>query len=163
MTESFSVDNLRAFVEAMLAGELTPKIKEEPDYSSDAGGYGDEEEEDDSDSAGVTVTSDNFDEVVSPTSDVMIEFYAPWCGHCQQLKPVYKELASKFETVESVTVAAMDATAHDPPEGYDVQGYPTVMFVPAGGSPVSYDGPRDVESMESYIRENAAVAIKDEL
>merc|ERR1719198_2690042 len=79
----------------MLGGELTPKIKEEPDYSSDeaagGGGYGDEEE-DDSDSAVVTLTNDNFDEVVSPTTDAMLEFYAPWCGHCQQLKPVYKAL-----------------------------------------------------------------------
>ena len=36
MTESFSVDNLRAFVEAWKKGELTPKIKEEPDYSADS-------------------------------------------------------------------------------------------------------------------------------
>ena len=53
---------------------------------------------------------------------------------------MYKKLAAKFEGVESVTVAAMDATAHDVPEGFDVSGYPTVYFQPAGGEPVSYDG-----------------------
>mgnify|MGYP001792639942 FL=1 len=38
----------------------------------------------------------NFDEVVNdPDRDVLIEFYAPWCGHCKNLEPKYKELAEK--------------------------------------------------------------------
>merc|ERR1719453_1606315 len=66
MTESFSVDNLRAFCEAVLKGEVEAKVKEEPDYSSsDYGGGGDEEEEDDTDSAVVTLTNDNVGEVLS--------------------------------------------------------------------------------------------------
>lgn len=40
------------------------------------------------------VTPSNFDEVVmAEGKDVMIEFYAPWCGHCQHLRPVYREVA----------------------------------------------------------------------
>merc|ERR1719240_963323 len=104
-------------------GKLPPKIKEAPDYSSM--GEEDEDEDDGSESAVVTVTEGNFDEVVKDSSkDVMIEFYAPWCGHCKQLKPTYKKLAAKFEDVDSVTIAAMDASEASPPDGFDVQGSP---------------------------------------
>ena len=39
----------------------------------------------------------NFDEIVSADKDVLIEFYAPWCGHCKNLEPKYKELAEKVK------------------------------------------------------------------
>ena len=162
MVETFSVDHVKAFVKAFLAGELIPNVKEEPDYSSQ-----DEEEDEEDDgtpSSVVTLTSDNFaSEVTEAEADVMVEFYAPWCGHCMQLKPTYKKLAAAFDGVDSVKIAAMDATAHDPPSGYDVEGYPTIYFVPHGKSPVNYNGERDLESMKEYIKANAAIEIKDEL
>ena len=42
------------------------------------------------------VVGKNFDSIVNdPTQDVLIEFYAPWCGHCKSLAPKYEELAGK--------------------------------------------------------------------
>ena len=164
MSDTFSVENVRALCEAYLAGSLTPKIKEEPDYSSEGDEYGDDE--DDADSAVVHLTDDTFDEVVNDASkDVMVEFYAPWCGHCQQLKPTYKRLANEFESVESVTIAAMDATANNPPDPYDVSGYPSLFFSPANdkANPITYDGPRELDDMVTFIKEHASVPIKDEL
>lgn len=51
----------------------------------------------------------------------MIEFYAPWCGHCRSLKPEYKKVAEYFEKDESITIAAFDATAGTVPQHFDVQ------------------------------------------
>lgn len=165
MAESFSVDNLRAFVAAWKQGELTPKIKEEPDYSKDAPDEGgaDEEDDDGSPSEVVTLTTDNFATEVSDDKDVMVEFYAPWCGHCMQLKPTYKKLAAAFASVPSVSVAAMDATAHDVPPTYDVSGYPTIFFKKAGAKAEPYDGGRDLDTMVAFIKANAASKIADEL
>ena len=43
-----------------------------------------------------TVVAKNFDEIVNDDSkDVLIEFYAPWCGHCKQLEPKLAELGEK--------------------------------------------------------------------
>ena len=62
----------------------------------------------------------NFDEVVNdPERDVLIEFYAPWCGHCKSLAPKYEELAEKLKDEPGVTIAKMDATANDVPSVSD--------------------------------------------
>ena len=65
----------------------------------------------------------NFEEIVNdPEKDVLIEFYAPWCGHCKSLEPKYKELGEKMADEESVVIAKMDATANDVPPPYQVRG-----------------------------------------
>lgn len=43
-----------------------------------------------------TVVAENFDAIVNDDNkDVLIEFYAPWCGHCKSLEPKYLELGQK--------------------------------------------------------------------
>lgn len=70
----------------------------------------------------MSVNNDNVQEVVLDTSaDVMIEFYAPWCGHCRALKPEYKKVAEYFHADDDVTIAAFDATAGTVPPQFDVQ------------------------------------------
>ena len=64
----------------------------------------------------------NFDELVTKTDkDVLIEFYAPWCGHCKSLAPKYDELGEKMAE-EAVEIVKMDATANDVPSDFDVKG-----------------------------------------
>ena len=71
----------------------------------------------------------NFEQVVNdPARDVLIEFYAPWCGHCKSLEPKYKELGEKLAHEDSVVIAKMDATANDVPPPYNVRGLVTALF-----------------------------------
>merc|ERR1712110_254684 len=74
----------------------------------------------------------NFEEVaLNKEKDVLVEFYAPWCGHCKKLAPVWDELGEAFETNPDVVIAKMDSTANEVND-VTVRGFPTIKFFPKG-------------------------------
>ena len=115
------------------------------------------------------VVGSTFEKLVLDNSkDVLIELYAPWCGHCKQLAPIYRDLAKRFKDVKKLVIAKMDATANDSPDPYTASGYPTIYFAPAGKktSPISYSGDRSLKDLEKFIRDHATVSLvaaKEEL
>ncbi|KAF1779050.1 Thioredoxin, conserved site [Phytophthora cactorum] len=139
-------EDLVAFEKSYFEGKLTPLLK-----SADP--------EDDSDEAVKVIVGTEFQKrVIDNEKDVLVEFYAPWCGHCKALAPKYEELAEKFADVDSIMVAKMDATANeiDHP-GVDVRGFPTILFFPGKDkqNPVVYEGSRDVEGFTEFLKTNA--------
>merc|ERR1712159_737570 len=99
------------------------------------------------------VVGSTFEKVVlDPTKDVLLEMYAPWCGHCKELAPIYDDVGRAFSKVDGVVVAKMDLTANevDPAMLAKPKGYPTVRLWPKAGKPaVEYEGER--ESAMSFV------------
>jgi protein disulfide-isomerase-like protein len=98
-------------------------------------------------------------------TDLFVEFYAPWCGHCKSLAPKWEELAEEFKDNKAIVIAKVDATENevDVP-GIEVQGFPTLFFIPAGGSPMKYNGARETADMAEFVRKNSKKAAShDEL
>lgn len=61
-----------------------------------------------------TLVGKNHDEfVLDETKDVLVEYYAPWCGHCKKLAPIWADLAKKTEGIENLIIAQMDATQNE--------------------------------------------------
>jgi len=98
----------------------------------------------------------NFDEIVEDsTKDVFVEFYAPWCGHCKKLAPIWDELGEAFESDESVVIAKIDATANSIPESLEVKGYPTLIFFGANDKKgVAYNGERELDDLVDFVKKN---------
>jgi len=116
------------------------------------------------------VVGDTFNEVVlNKKKDVLVEFYAPWCGHCKSLEPKYLQLAKDLKHEKNLIIAKMDTTANEYPSEFTVKGYPTIYLAPAGGKElVPYEGEREVDDLKKFIKEHAAISmgnsiIKDEL
>jgi len=148
MSEEFTVEAFETFVTALKAGELEPFLKSEPVPDNSA-------------NAVKVAVAKNFDELVANSKkDVLVEFYAPWCGHCKKLTPIYDELGAKMAD-EDVEIVKMDATANDVPQGYDVRGFPTLFWLPKDTKiPVSYEGGRELPDFIKYIAEKATTELK---
>ncbi|KAM5561060.1 putative protein disulfide-isomerase A6 [Rosa sericea] len=109
----------------------------------------------------VVLTQDNFDDVVlDKTKDVLVEFYAPWCGHCKSLAPTYEKFAAAFKLDGDVVIANVDADKYkDIAEKYGVSGYPTLKFFPKGNKDgEEYGGGRDLEDFVNFINEKCGTS-----
>ncbi|KAI4243581.1 MAG: hypothetical protein L6R40_003405 [Gallowayella cf. fulva] len=107
---------------------------------------------------------DNFDKVVlNSGKPALVEFFAPWCGHCKNLAPVYEELAQHFDFAkDKVVIGKVDADEHkDLGRKFGVQGFPTLKwFDGKSDTPEDYNGGRDLESLSSFISEKTGVKPK---
>merc|ERR1712121_565247 len=125
-----------------------------------------EEVPEDWDKEGVKVlVGKNFHEVAMNTEkDVLVEFYAPWCGHCKQLAPIWDKLGEKYKDHESIVIAKMDSTANELEE-VKVQGFPTIKLFKKGTNEiVDYNGDRTEDGFSKFLEEAQAKAeVKDEL
>ncbi len=107
----------------------------------------------------------NFDKIVfSSSKPALVEFFAPWCGHCKNLAPVYEELAANFAHAgDKVSIAKVDADEHKSlGKRFGVQGFPTLKWFDGkkGSQPEDYNGGRDLESLTKFINEKTGVKPK---
>ncbi len=142
--KEITFEAIKAFVDDFVAGKVEPSIKSEPIPETQG-------------PVTVVVAKNYNDIVLDDTKDVLIEFYAPWCGHCKALAPKYEELGTLYaesEFKDKVVIAKVDATANDVPD--EIQGFPTIKLYPAGAKDkaVTYSGSRTVEDLIKFIAEN---------
>lgn len=145
-SKEISAKEIGKFIQGVLDGNIEPSVKSEPVPETQDG------------SVTVVVAHSYKDLVIDNDKDVLLEFYAPWCGHCKALAPKYDELAELYaknkETSSKVTIAKIDATANDVPDS--ITGFPTIKLFPAGSkdTPVEYSGSRTVEDLANFVKEN---------
>jgi len=107
-------------------------------------------------SAVVQLDESNFDAVaLDTTKDVLVEFYAPWCGHCKRLTPIYEEVGKTFKADSNCVVAKVDADSEKSLGGrFGVTGFPTIKFFPKDNKAgEAYSGGRTAEDFITFLNE----------
>jgi protein disulfide-isomerase-like protein len=96
----------------------------------------------------------NFDDALKANPQILVEFYAPWCGHCQNLAPEYAKAATKLSVMTPRRVLGkLDAdadTGKKIAEKYKVKGFPTLYWLD-NGTQTSYDGGNTSEEIISWV------------
>lgn len=137
-------NDIEPYVRQFLAGELKPIIKSEPIPT---------QEELDQEAVLKLVGKTHDDIILDKSKITLVEYYAPWCGHCKTLAPIYEELAQqiKNDTVakDQFVIAKIDATAND--VGLAIKGFPTIFLYNKLDEPIKFDGARDLQTLASFI------------
>ncbi|KAL3618536.1 Protein disulfide isomerase-like 1-4 [Castilleja foliolosa] len=143
-------EKIKAFGEDFLEDKLKPFYKSDPIPETN-----DEDVK--------IVVGNNFDDIVLDESkDVLLEIYAPWCGHCQSLEPTYNKLAKHLRPIESLVIAKMDGTTNEHPRA-KADGFPTIVFYPAGKKsldPIPVDTDRTVVALYKFLKKHASIPFK---
>lgn len=140
---TFSAENVESFLQGFVDGTLAPFLKSEEIPTTQDGSV-------------VVVVGKSFESIVfDNTKDVLVEFYAPWCGHCKSLAPTYETLAQNFKSVSDLVIAKVDVTANDVPE--HIEGFPTLIFYPKDNkaAPIKYSGDRSLSDLTTFLQNNS--------
>ncbi|CAO1621899.1 unnamed protein product [Parajaminaea phylloscopi] len=160
-----NLESLAEYVQMKSGGNLRPKIKAPPPPAS------------------LQLDASNFDEIaLDPSKDVLVEWYAPWCGHCKRLAPIYDAVAKTYANEDNCIVAQIngdDQRNRALSEKYEIQGFPTIKFFPrastgpgqaaggdgsdsskaeaAAGAPQTYMGGREEQDFVTFLNARCGV------
>lgn len=145
LPKDLTVESIGKFADDVLAGTIDQYLKSEAVPASNDGPV-------------KVLVGKNYGEIVkAPTSHVFVKYYAPWCGHCKQLAPIWDKLGDAFKSNPDITIAKMDSTANEV-DGLNVRGYPTLIFYGKDDKEgKTYDGGRDFEALKLFIEENSGL------
>lgn len=139
-SDDLSAENLQKFVQDFLDGKLKQHLLSQ------------ELPEDWNKEPVKVLVAENFDSVaLDESKSVLVEFYAPWCGHCKQLVPIYDKVAEHFKDNDDVVIAKIDSTANEL-ETIKITSFPTLKFFKKETNEViDYNGPRTFEGRNLKI------------
>ncbi|KAI8342864.1 hypothetical protein BC941DRAFT_412887 [Chlamydoabsidia padenii] len=113
-----------------------------------------------SDSDVLSLTEATFDDEVLKKDLILVEFFAPWCGHCKALAPEYEVAATQLKG-DNIPLAKVDCTEQEALcQKHEVHGYPTLKVFRKGES-ADYNGARKADGIVSYMKKQNLPAVSE--
>lgn len=114
------------------------------------------------------VDAKNYDRLIAKSNHTsVVEFYAPWCGHCQNLKPAYEKAAKNLDGLAKVAAVNCDEDENKQLCGMmGVKGFPTLKIVrpgkKKGSKPVveDYNGERSAKAIVNAVVDKISNHVK---
>lgn len=150
--EELTTEGFAQFLKDHQTGNVRPYLKGEP-IPADNG------------DAVKIIVRDNWKKtVLDPAKDVLIELYAPWCGHCQRLSPIWEKVAQRVSKIPNLVIAKMDATANEV-EGIQISSYPTLKFYPAfkKHAPIEVKVDHNEEAIIEWLKKHISKKYSEDL
>ncbi|CAG0888117.1 unnamed protein product [Darwinula stevensoni] len=89
----------------------------------------------------------------------LVKFYAPWCGHCRRLEPVFYQVAQALVGTE-IKVGKLDCTRFTSvAQEFSIKGFPTIMFM-KGKEVFTYSGDRSKDDILAFAKRLSGPAVK---
>ncbi|KAJ5077103.1 protein disulfide isomerase [Anaeramoeba ignava] len=98
------------------------------------------------------VNRGSFYETISKDKIALVKFYAPWCGFCKRLDPIFAEAAEQLKD-EEISFVEVDATREFIlSRKYQINSYPKIKVFKNGEFYEDYNGARTVRSITAYAK-----------
>jgi len=148
MTSELNEENLRQFLADYLAKKIEPTLKSQEPPSAEAFDT----------SVVKTVVGKTWKDFVNDDKrDIMVKYYAEWCGHCKAFAPNYIKVATLLADVkDKLYLGEFDVPENELKEDIGIKGFPTVIFYPAKdkSKPIVYEGDRSAGDVLKFIQEH---------
>lgn len=146
-SQDYTEATVKAFFEGLHQDKLVPKYRSDPIPKSDSGPI-------------KVIVNENFEKVVLDVKkDVFVEVYAPWCGVCKRVEPLFEKLAKIYEKHSSkIVIGKMNGDSNDLPRvaNLAITGFPTFVLYKSESNEKIVMNPTDkLEEMVEFISKNA--------
>lgn len=173
MTQDFSAATLlkmsKAIVEGVAKQILGVEAVEmkfiEPEYTEETDNGADENVFDVEDNSVLTLTGGGLTDLIEKLdTDLLLEIYAPWCGHCQSFKADYAKVGDSLIGDNDVIVAKINGDEENLPSQFELTHFPTIYYVKKEyvDKPIIFPGELSTEEVLRFV-EQAKTVTKDEL